>query len=211
MTEKNIMDFKHVFIPGNTAQPVILLLHGTGGDEHDLLDMGRTVAPGATLLSVRGKVLENGMPRFFKRLAEGVFDQEDLKFRSEELASFIKEAKAHYGIENQPLYALGYSNGANIAASILLRHPQALDGAILLRAMMPFEPEGLPDLSGKKILMSAGIMDPIITIQQAERLGEIFEQAKADIKLIKRPTGHNLLQSDITDMQQWLIEQAHSL
>lgn len=196
-------DFKHIYLPGDPALPALLLLHGTGGDERDLVELGQSVSPGSTILSVRGKVLENGMPRFFKRLAEGVFDQEDLKFRTDELADFIEEAKAEYAIA-QPLYALGYSNGANIAASMLLKKPEALDGAILLRAMTPFDMDVMPDLSGKKILMLSGVMDQIIPPDNAKNLAQMFETSGADITFTMKPAGHHLTQSDMSGIKQWL-------
>lgn len=195
-------DFKHIFIPGDLRLPALLLLHGTGGDERDLVPLGQTVLPGAAILSVRGKVLENGAPRFFKRLSEGVFDLEDLAFRTDELAMFVKEARAEYSI-TQPIYALGYSNGANIAASMLLQRPDILDGAILLRSMVPFEPARIPDLRDKKILMLSGLMDPIIPVENAKRLSWMFEESGADLTFQMKPASHGLTQSDITDMQDW--------
>jgi phospholipase/carboxylesterase len=206
MSDLSQFGFHDIFIEGDKASPVFLLLHGTGGDENDLVDLGKAVAPNATLLSIRGKVLENGMPRFFKRLAEGVFDQEDLALRTKEMAEFITAARSHYDIEDRPLYALGFSNGANIAASLLLRNPEALDGAILLRAMIPFEPETLPDLSGKKILLSAGLIDQIIPAEQSKRLAGIFEEAKAHVKFTLKPVGHGLVQSDVQEIKQFLSE-----
>ncbi|PZO82601.1 MAG: phospholipase [Micavibrio aeruginosavorus] len=197
-------DFKHIFIPGDLRLPVLLLLHGTGGDEHDLVGLGQSVAPGSPILSVRGKVLENGMPRFFKRLAEGVFDQEDLKFRTKELVDFIDEARTEYDLSGTPVIALGYSNGANIAASILLSYPHALQGAVLLRAMIPFEPQNAPDLPGKKILMLSGLMDQIIPPDNSKRLSELLKAAGADVEFTMRPAGHALIQSDYADTKNWL-------
>ncbi len=196
-------DFKHIFIPGDLRLSVLLLLHGTGGDEHDLVELGRMVSPASPILSVRGKVLENGMPRFFKRLAEGVFDLEDLKFRTEELAAFVAEARNTYDIGDAPIVALGYSNGANIAASMLFSHPEALQGAILLRAMMPFDAEKLPDLSGKKILMLSGLMDQIIPAENSKRLSSLLENAGADVSFTARPAGHGLTQADFADAKIW--------
>ena len=196
-------DFEHIFIPGDPSLPVLLLLHGTGGDERDLVELGQSVAPGSTILSPRGKVLENGMPRFFRRLAEGVFDMEDLAFRTNELADFILEAKEKYGI-SQPVYALGFSNGANIAASLLLERPDVLQGAILLRAMVPFEPKTVPDLSDKKILLLSGLMDPIIPTDNAKRLSWILKEAGADLRFLMKPAGHGLIQSDFSDIKEWM-------
>lgn len=197
-------DFKHIFIPGDLRLPVLLLLHGTGGDENDLVELGQTVAPGSTILSVRGKVLENGMPRFFRRLAEGVFDLEDLKFRTEELAGFITKARKEYGFEHNPVVALGYSNGANIAASLLLSRPEILAGGVLLRAMVPFEPQTLPDLADKKILMLSGLMDQIIPADNAKRLAALLQQSGANVDFNLKPAGHGLVQSDFAEIRHWM-------
>lgn len=196
-------DFTHIYLPGDASLPVLLLLHGTGGDERDLVELGQAVSPGSAILSVRGKVLENGMPRFFRRLAEGVFDLEDLAFRTHELAEFIGEARQAYGLK-QPIYALGFSNGANIAASVMLSYPDALDGAILLRAMVPFEPQSLPDLSGKNILILSGLMDPIVPADNARRLGWLFREAGAATEHRLRPASHGLVSSDVPDMQEFM-------
>lgn len=197
-------DFKHIFVPGDLRLPVLLLLHGTGGGERDFLEIGQSVSPGSAILSVRGKVSENGMPRFFRRLAEGVFDLEDLKFRTEELSDFIVKARRDYDLGACPIVALGYSNGANISASILLARPDVLSGAILLRAMMPFEPETLPDLRGKKIQMLSGLMDNIIPADNSVRLAEILKKAGADVSFSLKPAGHGLTQSDLSDMKHWM-------
>lgn len=197
-------DFKHIFVPGDLRLPVLLLLHGTGGDERDLLDLGQSVSPGSAILSVRGKVLEGGMSRFFRRLAEGVFDLEDLKFRTQELSDFIVRARKDYNLGHRPVVALGYSNGANIAASVLLSHPEILSGAILLRAMVPFEPEMLPDLHGKKIQMLSGLMDNIIPADNSTRLSDMLKKAGAEVSFTMKPAGHGLTQSDFTDMKNWI-------
>ena len=197
-------DFKHIYVPGDLHLPVLLLLHGTGGDEKDLVELGQSVAPGSSILSVRGKVLENGMPRFFRRLAEGVFDQEDLKFRTNELADFVTKARLDHGLGDRPVIALGYSNGANIAASVLLSRPDVLQGAILLRAMVPFEPESPPDLQGKRILMLSGLMDPIIPAENSNRLAGLLQDAGADVTFTLMPTAHGLVQSDFSAMKSWM-------
>ena len=199
-------DFKHIFIPGDLRLPVLLLLHGTGGDEQDLLELGQAVSPGSTILSVRGKVLENGMPRFFRRLAEGIFDLEDLAFRTNELADFVAEARAQYELGDAQIVALGYSNGANIAASILLSRTDALQGAILLRAMVPFEPKEIPELSGRNILMQSGLMDPIIPIDNSKRLASLLREAGATLDLNVKTTGHGLTQSDFSDIKNWITK-----
>jgi predicted esterase len=152
----------------------LLLLHGTGGNENALLDLGNMLLPGAALLSPRGKVLERGMPRFFRRLAEGVFDQEDLALRTDELVAFLKDAVNEYQLDPARIVAVGYSNGANIAASVLLRHPRALAGAVLFHPMVPFEPKEPPALAGTKVFMSAGRFDPMVPRELTERLAELL-------------------------------------
>jgi phospholipase/carboxylesterase len=199
------LGFTHRFEPSAEASaPTLLLLHGTGGNENDLLPLGRAIAPGAGLLSPRGKVLENGMPRFFRRLAEGVFDQEDLTVRSRELAEFIDAASRHYGIDPARLLAVGFSNGANMAASVLLRFPDRLAGAILIRAMVPFVPKQIPDLRAKPVLLLSGREDPIVPTDQAEQLAAIFKSAGADVTLHWENSGHALTQADVSTARAWM-------
>src|SRR5207248_10000875 len=164
-------DFIHEFVPG-TSNRTLLLLHGTGGNERDLIPLGRELDATASLLSPRGKVLENGMPRFFRRLAEVVFDLEDLKYRTNELADFVAAAAQHYGIVADQLVAALYSNGANIAASMLLLRPEIMRRAILFRAMVPLIPDTLPDLSSGRVWIGAGDKDPIVTASETKRLGD---------------------------------------
>jgi phospholipase/carboxylesterase len=196
--------FTHRFAPGERAQArPLLLLHGTGGDENDLLPLGRMVAPGAALLSPRGKVLENGMPRFFRRLAEGVFDENDVRARAHELADFIDAARERYAIA-API-ALGYSNGANIAAAVMLLRPAALAGGMLLRAMTPLaSQEAGQGLSGKSVLIVSGARDPIAPPANAARLAAMLERAGAQVDHRILPGGHELSQADVTLAQQWL-------
>jgi phospholipase/carboxylesterase len=204
MTE---LSFLHRYEPATQdGRPPLLLLHGTGGDENDLLQLGRMVSPGSALLSPRGKVLENGMPRFFRRLAEGVFDEEDVKFRANELADFIGEARKAYGLA-API-ALGFSNGANIAAAMLMLRPDALAGAALLRAMVPFGQTPQADLTGKRILMLSGSMDSIIPAENAKRLAGSFSSLGADVQHHMLPTGHGLSQTDVNLLVKWFAEQS---
>jgi phospholipase/carboxylesterase len=177
--------------------PTLLLLHGTGGDEKDLLPLGRTLLPGAALLSVRGNVLEHGAPRFFRRLAEGVFDIEDLHRRTMELADFLEAAVDRYRFSPDSLYAVGYSNGGNIAGSLLLTRPSVLAGGVLYRAMVPFEPEAVPPLLGKRVLISAGTLDQMISPVGTERLATIMKQAGATVQLEWQPAGHGLTAGDV--------------
>ncbi len=201
MAETPSLSFIHRFIPGATGAP-LLLLHGTGGDETDLLPFGQAVAPGRALLSPRGKVLENGMPRFFRRLAEGVFDEQDVIHRANELADFVAEARKAYVLE-APV-AVGFSNGANIAAAMLLLRPEALAGAVLLRAMVPLAQPPAADLTGKSILIVSGAADPIIPAANAAALAGEFRQAGASVQHESLPTGHGLTQTDLAIATKWL-------
>jgi phospholipase/carboxylesterase len=198
------LSFHHRFEPGArpSARP-LLLLHGTGGDENDLIPLGRMVAPGAPLLSPRGKVLESGMPRFFRRLAEGVFDEADVRLRAGELADFIAGARATYGLA-API-ALGYSNGANIAAAVLLLRPEALAGAILLRAMTPLaRVDAVGSLAGKGALIVSGADDPIAPPANAARLKAMLEAAGARVEQRILAAGHELSQADVRLAHGWL-------
>lgn len=193
----------HRFVPGNRHEATpLLLLHGTGGDENDLLPLGQAVAPGASLLSPRGQVLEHGMPRFFRRLAEGVFDEDDVRGRADELADFVNDARKRYGLP-API-ALGYSNGANIAAAMLLLRPEILAGAILLRAMVPLSSPPAVNLAGKQVLIVSGKFDLIIPASNAQRLAATLADAGADVLHRILPIGHQLSQADLTVAQEWL-------
>jgi phospholipase/carboxylesterase len=199
------LGFVHRYLPGeDESGPTLLLLHGTGGNEEDLIPLGQELAPGAAILSPRGKVLEFGAPRFFRRLAEGVFDLEDLIFRTHELAEFIEAASEEYGFDLSKLVAVGYSNGANIAASTILLHPGLLRAAVLFRAMVPFEPEETPDLSGMPVFMAAGRRDTMIPPDNAQRLAEILAEAGADVDLRWRDTGHPLTYEEVGEAKEWL-------
>jgi predicted esterase len=185
----------------------VLLLHGTGGSEDDLVALGRHLAPGAALLSPRGKVLENGMPRFFRRLAEGVFDEEDVKFRANELADFVSAAADRYSFDPARIYAAGYSNGANIAAAMMLLRPEVLAGAVLLRAMVPLVPEQPPDLRGKRIFLSAGRRDPIAGVEQPKQLAAMLSAAGADVTLNWTDAGHEIEAGELARVREWLAKQ----
>src|ERR1700757_1477616 len=196
-------DFIHEFISGKSAR-TLLLLHGTGGNERDLIPLGRELDPEASLLSPRGKVLENGMPRFFRRLAEGVFDLEDLKYRTNELADFVVAAAQHYGFATDQLVAVGYSNGANIAASMLLLRPETLPTAILFRAMVPLYPEMQPNLSSVRVWIGAGTNDPIIPMSETRALDELLRNAGADVTIRFFQAGHELTMADVESAGDWL-------
>jgi predicted esterase len=203
------LSFVHHFVPAQASSevPTLLLLHGTGGNENDLIELGRMLHPGAALLSPRGKVLEIGMPRFFRRLAEGVFDMEDLKYRTHELADFVEAAADTYGFDLKSLIAVGYSNGANIAASMLLLRPGVLAGAILLRPMVPLEPEEMPDLSGVSLFIGSGRFDQLVPPEEGERLATLLRSAGADVSLHWHAGGHALSMEDIQAAQAWLKHQ----
>jgi phospholipase/carboxylesterase len=200
---QDALSFTHRYEPSaRVGAPTLLLLHGTGGNENDLLPLGRMVAPGAALLSPRGKVLENGMPRFFRRLAEGVFDEEDVRRRANELADFLTEARGRYDLP-API-AVGYSNGANIAAAVLLLRPEALAGAVLLRPMMPLRAAPVADLRGKSVLMLSGVMDPIASADGTARLAAALGATGAEVLRRDLPAGHELSQADIAAARGWL-------
>jgi phospholipase/carboxylesterase len=197
----------HRFEPGaDPSRPPLLLLHGTGGDESDLLPLGREIAPGAALLSPRGNVLEGHMPRFFRRFREGLFDEEDVRSRAGELADFVAEARRAYGLA-QP-FALGYSNGANIAAAVLLLHPKTLAGALLLRAMAPMAEPPRPDLSGAPVLILSGFNDPIVPQASAEKLAAALAAAGARVERDDLPAGHGLTQADVTKAKAFYAREA---
>lgn len=201
------LGFVHKFVHPrpNVLHPVtLLLLHGTGGDENDLLPLGNELWPGAALLGVRGQVSENGMPRFFRRLAEGVFDVGDLKFRTDELAQFIDAASERYDFSTKRLIAVGYSNGANIAGSLILLHPHYLRAAVLFRAMVPFTPDLIRNFSNLSVFIGAGRLDPVVPLGQAEELGAIFESGGADVTISWSQGGHELGQDDIQAAKSWL-------
>jgi phospholipase/carboxylesterase len=201
------LDFVHRFVPGQTTR-TLLLLHGTGGNENDLLSLGRGLDPKAALLSPRGKVLENGMPRFFRRLAEGVFDEQDLIRRTHELADFIAEAAERYQFESKNVVAVGYSNGANIASGTLLLRPGVLSGAALLRAMVPLIPQTLPELKAAPVLVSAGNQDPIVPTENARELVALLRRAGADVTVCFENAGHALTDTTFATTQRWLLEKA---
>ena len=196
-------DFIHDFVPGSSSR-TLLLLHGTGGNERDLISLGRELDPNAALLSPRGKVLENGMPRFFRRLAEGVFDLEDLKYRTNELADFVAAAAQHYGFASDNVVAVGYSNGANIAASMLLLRPEILSAAILFRAMVPLIPDRQPNLPSIRVWIGAGAHDPIIPTSETNALAELLRNDGADVTIRYFQTGHQLTRDDVDAARDWL-------
>jgi predicted esterase len=198
--------FIHRFVPAPPAGPqtTLLLLHGTGGDEQDLIPLGQQLLPGAALLSPRGRVLEQGMPRFFRRLAEGVFDLDDLKVQTGALAQFVSSASRKYGLLDNKLIAIGYSNGANIAASLLLTHPHLLSGAVLFRPMVPFRPQLNPDLKDIPVLLAAARRDQIVNPQQTSELSRILTTAGARVTIHWHPGGHELGPDDVAAAKEWL-------
>jgi phospholipase/carboxylesterase len=205
----NDLGFIHRFVPAedSASGETLIVLHGTGGDENDLIGIGQAIAPGAAVLSPRGNVSENGAQRFFKRLAEGVFDPKEVRSRAEELARFIRAAITGYGLDATRIYALGYSNGANIASTVLFIEPGLLQSAILFRPMLVFEPEERSNLSGSRVFISAGRMDPIVPVSSVERLAQLFESCRAEVTLKWQLAGHNLVPSEVREASDWLALQ----
>jgi len=200
--------YVHRFEPsaGDPSRPPVLLLHGTGGDETDMLPLGREIAPGAARISPRGNVLEGDMPRFFRRYREGLFDEDDVRRRANELADFVAEARRAYGIA-QPM-ALGYSNGANIAAAVLLLRPKTLAGALLLRATTPLAEPPRPDLSGVPVMILSGLNDPVIPRSGAEKLAQALAAAGARVERVELPAGHGLTQADVARAKAFFAREA---
>ncbi|GED71977.1 phospholipase/carboxylesterase [Brevibacillus reuszeri] len=198
---------KHIFRKGtNPAAPTLLLLHGTGGDENDLLPLADRIYPGASVLSVRGNVLENGMPRFFRRLAEGVFDEEDLVFRTQELHDFLDQASVQYKFERENIIAVGYSNGANIAGSLLFHYPDVLKGAILYHPMVPRRGISLPDMSQLPVFIGAGSNDPICSPLETKELQQLLSDAGASVTLHWESYGHQLTVKEVDASAQWFAD-----
>jgi glyoxalase family protein len=207
------LGFVHRYVPPaqgaeRAGGTTLLLLHGTGGDEDNLIGLGRLLLPGAALLSPRGKVDEGGALRFFRRIREGVFDQEDLARRTEELATFVEGATGSYGLDPKGIVAVGFSNGANIAGSLLLRRPGLIARAVLLSPMIPFEPETPPDLSGTKVFIGAGRADTMVPAAQTERLVELLKEAGADVTVHWDAGGHAMTPSEITAARKWIAQSA---
>ena len=197
------LSYVHRFLPG-ASPATLLVLHGTGGNEDDLLPLARDLAPGAGLLSPRGQVLEQGMPRFFRRLAVGVFDEADLIRRATELAAFVGSAARAYGFDPARVFALGYSNGANIAAALMLLHPDALAGGALLRAVLPLEPPALPDLGAKPVLIAAGLDDPYSSRESVVALADRLKRSGATVELRWHAAGHGLAREELTAVRDWI-------
>lgn len=198
------MNHQHVFIKGSLENaPTLLLLHGTGGNERDLLQLADMIAPGASILGVRGNVLENGMPRFFRRLAEGVFDEEDLLKRTKELHQFVSEMAVQYKFDRDRVLAVGYSNGANIAASLLYHEPKSLHGAILLHAMVPRRGVEIPDLTDVSVFLGAGKYDPIVPVDLTSELSNDLQKANASVTEYWTEAGHQITHEEVKQAKQW--------
>lgn len=195
--------FIHVFLPGKSDR-TLLVLHGTGGNESSLIPLAQELDPRASILSVRGKVLEDGAPRFFRRFAEGVFDLDDLRFRAQELADFLVWASGEYGFKTSSLLAVGYSNGANIAAALLLLRPEVLGGAVLFRPTLPLTPTELPRLAARPVFISAGLRDPLVPASGTRSLEAILHKAGADVALNWEESSHGLTRGEVAKAGSWL-------
>ena len=199
------LDFHHRWVPPEqSGLPTLLLLHGTGGDENDLLPLGAALLPGAGVLSPRGQVLESGMPRYFRRLSPGVFDLEDLQVRTRELADFVESASEVYGFDSRRVVAVGYSNGANIAASVLLSHPGVLAGGALFHGQLPFQPSEQPNLPGVPVFLSGGRADTLVPARETERLADVLRGAGADVTIHWETGGHALAPGEVAAAQRWV-------
>lgn len=197
--------FHHIYEPGTRSEtPVLLLLHGTGGDERELLGLGRSILPDGGLLSVRGQVGEAGMPRFFRRMAPGVFDLPDAVARAGTLAGFVSAARTEYQLGDRPIVAVGYSNGANIAHLTLLRHPGVLQGAALLRPMVVTPPPDAGGLAGTPALLLSGRNDPTVPAGQPEALAGRITLAGGTAQLVYTGDGHGLGHHDVRALKQWI-------
>jgi phospholipase/carboxylesterase len=193
------MSFQFHYEPSTepTGTWTLLLLHGTGGTEHDLVQIGKDLLPGAAILSPKGKVNENGMSRWFRRFTEGVFDEVDMQAQADDLAEFLKAKGGNF-------IALGYSNGANMGAALMTFHPEVLDGLIMWRGMKILQEPLKPNLHGKKILMCNGLTDQMGPIESARSQAEVFRQGGAEVTLHELSTGHGLTQGDFSLTKAWL-------
>ena len=198
-------EFIHRFVPG-TAPLTLLAMHGTGGDENDLLDVCRAIAPGAAVLSPRGQAVENGLFKFFARLAPGVFDEHEIRQRAAELAQWIAAASLQYGIDASRIHAFGYSNGANMAVATMLLHPGIIAGGVMLRPRLVLQPDPLPDLAGAPLLLAAGASDPAIPLSEFEALGRLLSKAGAAIDMAVAESGHDLTPQDFAMAKRWFAQ-----
>lgn len=196
------MSFIHKFLPGREDPRTAVVFHGTGGDENSLVPFAQTLLPGAAMLSLRGRVLENGMPRFFRRFAEGVFDFDSIAEESDAVAEFLHQSASQYGVNLASAVAIGYSNGANIAWSTLLRHPEVFSSLVLFRPMVTLE--GTPNLTGKRIFIGAGEQDPIVPVENVERLIAQMRARGAEVEVLWHPGGHELTRGEVTLAASWL-------
>lgn len=200
------LGFVHRFVPSSGSPLTLLLLHGTGGTEEDLLQLGRELSPRAALLSPRGRVLENGMPRFFRRFSEGVFDVQDMTDQTHALAKFVADASKRYGFRADGVVAVGYSNGANIAGSTLILHPETLAGAVLIRPMVPFTTDKMPALQGRPILILAGIRDSIVPREETEALAKMLKAAGGDVEVMWADASHAVTAGEVGAARGWLAK-----
>lgn len=195
---------RHLFHEGkDESAPVLVLLHGTGGTESDLLPLAQTLSPNSSVLGIRGNVLENGMSRFFRRLAEGLFDEEDLAYRTRELYDFLDESAVKYHLDRRNYVAVGYSNGANIAGSLLFHYHDALRGAVLHHPMVPLRSVVLPDLKDVPVFIGAGYNDRMCPPAETEELSSLLEGAGAKLKLHWENAGHSLTRTEIEAAAAW--------
>lgn len=200
----SIESFIHIYnepLMGNTT--IFLLLHGTGGDENDLIQLAKMIDPQAGILSLRGNIDENGMNRFFERKAMGVLDEESLKKETVKLYDFLNAAASEYHFKKEQLVVLGYSNGANIASSLLFHYKDAFNQGMLLHPMVPLRTVELPDLSRQRLFIGAGENDPICPPEETEELEQMLSKTGASITMYWGKDGHSLSQNELNAASMW--------
>lgn len=199
------------FVPGADTGPVLVVLHGTGGTPDDLLPLARELWPDAPVLAPAGPVSEHGMGRWFRRLAEGVFDTEDVIARAGQLADFLRVARVRHELGDRPLVAVGFSNGANIAAAVALLHPDVLTRVVLFNAMLPVPDPPRLDLTGTRVLLVNGRRDPMAPVDSARRLVALLREGSADVREHWHPGGHQLTLDGVAAAKGWLSERQTAL
>lgn len=197
---------QHYFKSGGVKQPVFILLHGTGGDEKSLLDLGFELDNKATLFGIKGNVVEQGMPRYFRRLAESVYDEDDLRARGEELHQFILDHSVNYGFDLDDVVLIGYSNGANIALHLMLNYSEMYQKGVLFHPMYPVSDIPKNDLSHQRILLTSGLQDPIVPQSESKFVLDLLKEREAQVIHFETKSGHQLLWEEVQAAKEFLGE-----